>query len=76
MNYKYQINIWWSEEDNCYIANVVELGEFFLAHGNTYNIALSNIEKALELHLDILRTEGKVIPKPIRKRKSRELQKS
>ena len=40
---EYEINIWWSNEDNCYIAEVPELPGC-MADGQTQHEALINIE--------------------------------
>ncbi|SHF85909.1 hypothetical protein SAMN05444483_1035 [Salegentibacter echinorum] len=42
-DYKYEIIIFWSEEDEAYIAEVPELAGCF-ADGETYQKALSNVE--------------------------------
>ena len=48
---KYEIIIYWSDEDQAFIADVPELPGC-MAHGNTYESALSNITSAMDLWLD------------------------
>lgn len=60
---KYEINIFWSEEDDAYIAVVPEL-PYCSAWGATYEEALSQVQVAMELYLDVLREEGRPIPEP------------
>jgi predicted RNase H-like HicB family nuclease len=60
---KYHIDIFWSEEDGGYIANVPDL-RYCSAFGETYEEALREVLIAMELHLDTLREEGRPIPEP------------
>ncbi len=62
-NYKYEIIIYWSKEDNAFIAEAPELPGC-LAHGNTYEEALKNIKDAIILWLDTAKEFGDPIPKP------------
>ena len=43
MNYKYQIILYWSEEDDSFIAEVPELAGC-AADGKTYSEALENVQ--------------------------------
>jgi len=47
MKYKYQINIWWSKVDKCYIAEMPELPGC-MADGTTPEEAVKNIELLLK----------------------------
>ncbi len=58
---KYLINIFWSEEDGGYIANVPDL-RYCSAFGETYEEALHEVLVAMKLHLDTLREMDRVIP--------------
>ena len=58
---KYEIDIFWSEEDGAFIANAPEL-PYCSAWGETYEEALREILVAMELHLDVLRELGRPIP--------------
>lgn len=64
---KYRIEIFWSDEDGGYIANVPDL-RYCSAFGETYEEALREVLVAMELHLDTLREEGRPIPEPKNRR--------
>jgi predicted RNase H-like HicB family nuclease len=64
---KYRIEIFWSDEDGGYIANVPDL-RYCSAFGVTYEEALREVLVAMELHLDTLREEGRPIPEPTSRR--------
>jgi len=65
--YKYEVIVFWSEEDESYIAEVPELPGC-MADGNTYEEAIRNaqviiaewIETAKELKWDIPKPKGKL----------------
>lgn len=61
--FKYEIDIFWSEEDGGYIADVPDL-RYCSAFGETYEEALHEVRIAMELHLDTLRETGGSIPEP------------
>ncbi|HFE66833.1 MAG TPA: type II toxin-antitoxin system HicB family antitoxin [Chloroflexi bacterium] len=63
MNYKYEIIIYWSDEDELFIAEVPELPGC-MAHGDTPETALANAKEAVELWLDTAREFGDPIPEP------------
>jgi predicted RNase H-like HicB family nuclease len=46
--YKYEIIIYWDNQDGVYIADVPELPGCS-AHGKTYNAALDNAKEAIRL---------------------------
>ena len=60
---KYEIILYWSNEDNSYIAEVPELPGC-MAHGETQEIALKQINQAIELWLDTAKEFGDPIPEP------------
>lgn len=60
---KYEIDIFWSANDEAYIANAPEL-RYCSAHGATYEEALSEVLVAIKLHLDVLKETGRPIPQP------------
>jgi predicted RNase H-like HicB family nuclease len=60
---KYRIEIFWSDEDGGYIANVPDL-RYCSAFGETYEEALREVLVAMELHLDTLRETDRPIPEP------------
>ncbi len=59
----YHINIFYSEEDGGYIADIPDL-EACSAFGESPVTALKEVEKAKGLWLEAARAEGKPIPKP------------
>jgi len=59
----YHINIFWSDEDRGYIADLPDLGACS-AFGNTPEEALAEVEKAKEAWLAAARETGKAIPEP------------
>lgn len=59
----YPINIFYSEEDDGYIADIPDL-EACSAFGNTPEEALKQVEIAKAAWLEAARTEGKTIPRP------------
>lgn len=60
---KYEIIIYWSNEDAVYVAEVPELAGC-LAHGETAELALANAQEAIALWLDTAREFGDPIPEP------------
>jgi predicted RNase H-like HicB family nuclease len=64
--YKYTIEIFYSEEDEGYIAVVPELPGCS-AFGETEEEALKEIKVAIELWIDTAKKEGREIPKPMGK---------
>jgi predicted RNase H-like HicB family nuclease len=61
--YKYEIIIYWSNEDNAFIAEVPELPGC-MAHGETAEKALKNAKEAIQLWIDTAREFGDTIPEP------------
>lgn len=61
--YKYEIIIYWSNEDNAFIAEVPELPGC-MAHGETPEKALKNAKEAIQLWLDTAKEFGDPIPTP------------
>ena len=59
----YHINIFYSEEDGEYIADIPDL-EACSAFGGTPEEALRQVEIAKEAWLEASRAEGKPLPKP------------
>ncbi len=58
----YHINIFWSEEDGGYIADIADL-QACSAFGDTPVEALREVEEAKRAWLETARAEGKPIPK-------------
>lgn len=59
----YHINIFYSEEDGGYIADIPDL-EHCAAFGDTPEQALAEVERAKEAWLEAAREAGKPIPPP------------
>jgi len=59
----YHINIFYSEEDGGYIADVPDL-ESCSAFGTTPSEALSEVERAKEAWIESARDAGKSVPEP------------
>jgi predicted RNase H-like HicB family nuclease len=59
----YHINIFWSDEDGGYIADIPDLGACS-AFGASAAEALAEVERARAAWLEAARAEGKPIPEP------------
>jgi predicted RNase H-like HicB family nuclease len=60
---KYEVIIYWSEEDEAFIAEVPELPGC-AADGPTYKEALANVEVVIQEWIDTAKELGRPIPKP------------
>lgn len=60
---KYEIIIYWSAEDDAFIAEVPELPGC-MAHGATHEKALRNIRKAMKLWISTAKEFGDPVPQP------------
>lgn len=63
MSIKYEIIIYWSAEDNAYVAEVPELPGC-MADGNSYRKALENAEIIIQEWIETARNLGRTIPEP------------
>lgn len=61
--HKYEVNIYWSEVDGVYIAEVPQLSGC-MAHGDSAEAALANINEAILLWIDTAKELGREIPEP------------
>lgn len=61
--HKYEVIIYWSEEDQVFIAEVPELPGC-AAHGSTPEAALAEAQEAITLWLDTAEKYGDPIPAP------------
>jgi predicted RNase H-like HicB family nuclease len=59
----YHINVFWSDEDGCWIADVPDL-KYCSAHGDTPTEAITSIQDAIEGWLETAREHGMPIPEP------------
>jgi predicted RNase H-like HicB family nuclease len=62
-NYRYEIVIYWSEQDNVYIAEVPELPGC-AADGTTYAEALANVDVIIQEWIETAKELGRSIPEP------------
>ncbi len=60
---KYEIIIYWSNDDEAFVAEVPELPGC-MAHGATQEGALKNAKDAVQLWIDTAKEFGDPIPKP------------
>lgn len=63
MEIKYEVIIYWSEEDNAFIAEVPELPGC-MADGATYQEALANAETIIQEWIETATDLGRPIPEP------------
>lgn len=61
--FKYEIIIYWDNNDKIYIAEVPELPGCS-AHGNTYDEALKMAQEAIGLWIDTAEEFGDPVPEP------------
>jgi predicted RNase H-like HicB family nuclease len=62
-NYRYEIIIYWSEEDQAFIAEVPELPGC-AADGRTYQEALANVQVIIQEWIETAKELGRPIPQP------------
>jgi predicted RNase H-like HicB family nuclease len=60
---RYEIIIFWSDEDEAFIADVPELPGC-MAHGSTHEEALRNAQEAIDLWIETASEAGTPVPKP------------
>lgn len=60
---RYEIIMYWSNEDNAFIAEVPELPGC-MAHGDSQEDALANIKEAMRLWVETAREFGDPVPEP------------
>ncbi len=61
--YKYEVIVYWSEEDEAYIAEVPELPGC-MGDGATYEEALKNVQVVISEWIETARILGREIPSP------------
>ncbi|MCL2019105.1 MAG: type II toxin-antitoxin system HicB family antitoxin [Oscillospiraceae bacterium] len=61
--YKYEIILYWSDEDDAFIAEVPELASC-MADGKTQMEALANIEIVMQEWIETAKEIGRAIPQP------------
>lgn len=63
MSIKYELIIYWSEEDQSYVVEVPELPGC-MADGETYEQAVTNARQVIEEWLETARELGRPVPDP------------
>ena len=63
MTSKYEVILYWSDEDEAFIAEVPELAGC-MADGSTYQAALANVEVIIQEWIETAREMGRRIPEP------------
>ena len=62
-NYKYEVIIYWSDDDKAYVAEVPELAGC-MADGATYEDALQNVKVVVNEWIETAQSIGRTIPIP------------
>jgi predicted RNase H-like HicB family nuclease len=63
MNSKYEMIIYWSDDDGAFVVEVPELAGC-MADGKTYQEAVANAEIVIAEWIDTAKELGRVIPEP------------
>ncbi|NDY95216.1 type II toxin-antitoxin system HicB family antitoxin [Wenzhouxiangella limi] len=63
MSIKYELIIYWSDEDGSFVVEVSELPGC-MADGETYEQAVANAQKVIEEWIETARELGRQIPEP------------
>jgi len=63
MQPKYEIIIYWSEQNQSFIAEVPEL-KGCMADGKTYQSALKNVEQIISDWIETAQMTGRLVPEP------------
>ena len=63
MNSRYELVIYWSQDDDCFVVEVPELPGC-MSDGKTYQEAVSNAEAVIAEWIETARTFGRSIPEP------------
>lgn len=59
----YHINVFYSEEDQCYVADIPDL-QYCSAFGETPEEALSEVRRAMKVWVEAAKEAGKPVPEP------------
>lgn len=62
-NFRYEVIIHWSDEDQAFVAEVPELAGC-AADGSTYQEAISNVQVIIEEWIETAQELGRPIPEP------------
>ena len=63
MNNRYEIVVYWSAEDVCFLAEVPELPSL-ITDGSSRQAALRNAEEMIDAYLETARHESWAVPEP------------
>jgi predicted RNase H-like HicB family nuclease len=63
MNCHYHINLFWSDDDQAWIADVPDL-KCCSAHGDTPVEALAQVEQAMDAWIEVAQEAGITVPPP------------
>lgn len=63
MSIRYELVIYWSEEDQSFVVEVPELAGC-MADGETYEQAVANVQRIIEEWIETARELGRPIPEP------------
>ena len=63
MNSRYELVIYWSQDDDCFVVEVPELPGC-MSDGKTYHEAVSNAEAVIAEWIETARVLGRSIPEP------------
>ena len=63
MSIKYELIIYWSEEDKAFVVEVPELPGC-MADGETYEAAVANAKKVIEEWIETAHRLGRPVPEP------------
>lgn len=63
MDWKYELVVYWSQEDQAYLVEVPELPGC-MADGPTYQQAVANAERIIAEWIETAKEQGKPIPEP------------
>ena len=63
MHNKYSINIFWSEEDDCYVATISDF-PYLSAFGDTREEAVADAQKVIQMAIESLERDGIPLPEP------------
>lgn len=61
--HKYEIIIFWSDDDQAFVAEVPELTGC-MAHGESHEAAIGQAKEAIQLWIDTAREFGDPVPEP------------
>ncbi len=63
MNSRYELVVYWSQDDDCFVVEVPELPGC-MSDGKTYQEAVSNVEIVIAEWIETAKALGRAIPEP------------